>query len=452
MKKLPLILIGIFGLLPLTGNAQNETKTETPAKPQPAGEAKPGNPFVKKKEGSESQPKDKAGPESFVNVGAMVQYIDVKHTRWQEWLSQNSVPLDATALRNEMETWITAGDAKLAEISLVMGRSGARMKVESIRQQYYPTEFSNNESGQSFPGSFERRDLGMILECDPVLLSDGSVQMNLAPERGIYRGETPPKTEIGVEEGDIRWPLFGLQKTTLTFTLDANQWGLVGCENSLNGNPEERTLIFIRPVLQRIVETSTEHLDGSEGIVTYQWVETDNKNLNTWISGNGDLSSLIGGDLYAKAIGAGATKLDEKVLRFQTGQRVKNESIKELIFAGEFTSGSDGRPSVPQANETINTGVTVEVDPVFSASGRVLDLNMAPERVESFGTSVHHRILFEGTWTEDVTMPVIYRMSPTTQVALPMDTPVLVAVMSPPDDKGVIDSSKKVLLFVKVSR
>jgi hypothetical protein len=451
MKKLTLILSGLLLLLPLSAYTQKKTEAKKPATEAEAP-AKPGNPFVKKKEGTETPVKGGTEAESFVNVGVMVHYIDVKHTRWQQWLSQNSVPLDATALRNEMETWISTGDANLAEISLIMGRSGARMKVESVRQQYYPVEFTADESGHSFPGDFDRRDFGMILECDPVILADGSVEMNLSPERGIYRGEAPPKTEIGVEEGDIRWPLFGIQKATLSLTLDTNQWGLIACEDSLSGNTDEKTLIFLRPVLHRFEEPSADPLGDAQAILTYQWVETDNESLSSWLTGNGDISPLIAGDLYAKATQAGATLLDEKILRFRSGQRVKNESVQELIFAQEFSPGSDGKPSVPNGNETINTGVTVEVDPVFSAGGRVLDLNMAPERVKSFGTSVHHRILTEGRWIEDVTMPVIYRMAPTTQIALPMDTPVLVAVMSPPDEKGVIDSSKKVLLFVKVSR
>jgi hypothetical protein len=60
--------------------------------------------------------------------------------------------------------------------------------------------------------------------------------------------------------------------------------------------------------------------------------------------------------------------------------------------------------------------------------------------------------LVHGEWKPNVTMPRFYTMQPTTQLALPMNTPVLVAVMSPPDEKGWTDPSRKVLLFVKFSR
>ena len=48
-------------------------------------------------------------------------------------------------------------------------------------------------------------------------------------------------------------------------------------------------------------------------------------------------------------------------------------------------------------------------------------------------------------------MPVFYTMNPTTQISLPADTAVLVAVMSPPGDGGVTDPTRKVLFFAKFS-
>ena len=108
----------------------------------------PADPFVKEKKSVEViKPKDAVGPETHINVGVLIQFIDVKRERWTDWLSKNSVPLNATALRKEVEGWMGTGEAELAETSLVMGQSGGRMKVESVRGMFYATEFDELEGG-----------------------------------------------------------------------------------------------------------------------------------------------------------------------------------------------------------------------------------------------------------------------------------------------------------------
>ena len=164
-----------------------------------------------------------------------------------------------------------------------------------------------------------------------------------------------------------------------------------------------------------------------------------------------NLSDLIGGALHRLIIEKGSTISLQRVIRIKSGQRNKIESIREVIYPGLFTSGDDGY-ATPTAHETRNLGTTVEVDPVFNDKGTVLDLDLSPEQVSHFGESIHHRILIGGEWKPNVTMPVFYTMKTTTQVTLPLDTYVLVSVMSPPDAEGRTDASRKVLLFVKVSR
>lgn len=436
----PIAVLLLAGM-PLT--AQDATKEAKPG-------AAPADPFVKEKEKKVEAGGN--GPATYTNAGMVVQHIDVERGRWQQWLAANQPSLDATLLRKEVETWIAAGDAKLAESSLVMGKSGQRAKVESARFQIYPHEHLPDPSGQSFPDSIECRNVGTTTEVDLILTSDGSVEVNFAPERVTYAGETPPREEAGVREGDIRHPLFLTQKATTQVTLDPQQWGLVGSETSLEMPDSHQTLIFVRPVLHRFEESAANEEAPSEGIISFTWVEMSHEAFNVSLMKGSDPSAWVGGGLYQEAESSEAGTIERRILFFRTGQRCKNETISEQRYATEFVQSANGGFATPVAWETRNVGVTVEIDPVISPGGGVLDLNLAPEFSSFWGRDVLHRILHEGEWKPNVTMPVFYSMQPTTQLSLPLNVPVLVAAMSPPDENGRTDPSRKVLLFVKFSR
>lgn len=446
MKAISAIPLALLLFAGVSLNAQEAPKETTPA----AAPAAPADPFVKKKENIATE----AGsdPATYANVGGVFQYIDVSRDRWQKWLAANGAPIDAGALRREVETWITAGDAALAETSLVMGRPGQRSKVESVRFQRYPTDFDESTAGLPFPTGIEFRNVGTTTETDVVITSDTSVDFNVAPERVAYAGELPPRKENGVEDGDIHFPLFLAQKVTTMTSLDPQQWALIGCESSLAQPETHHTLIFVRPVLHRFEEAAAKEEAPTEGMLVLTWVETSHEAFNDSLIKGGDLSAWIGGGLREVVGKAGGRVVEEKVVRIRSGQRSKVESIREVRYAMEFSEPSEDGFATPVAFETRNVGTTVEVDPVMSPAGSVLDLNLTAEFSSFWGHDVLHRILVEGEWKPNVTMAAFYTMLPTTQLSLPVDVPVLVAAMSPPDEKGWTDPSRKVLLFVKFSR
>lgn len=444
MKKFIPILAAIFVF---QGIAES-----VPAQDQP----KPaeGEPFIKEKGDKKpaGEKKEKVGPTTETNVGTLVQYIEIKRERWQEWLKKNPAPLDAGALRKEAETWIAGGDAELAESLLIMGKSGQRAKIESHREIYYPTEFLSSESGLPFPSKFDLRNIGMVLEVDPVLSDAEQVDLNYAPERSDYLRENPPIVLPGVEAGDIRWPLYSAQRVAANASLKADQWALIGCEASLKSSESNQTLIFTRPVIHRFETLAEIPAAKPEGVLTLEWIEVGHGDLNRRLIESSDLSALIGGGLRQTVVENGGKIIDTRIVRFMSGQRVKNESVEEVIYPLEFYAGDDGQHSNPSKHQTRNIGVTVEVDPVVGRGGGVVDLNISPERVAHFGESIHHRVLVDSKWEPDVSMPVFYTMRVTTQITAPFGVPILIGLMSPPDEKGWIDASRKVLLFVKVSR
>jgi hypothetical protein len=447
MKILSLVL-SAFLFFTIHGTAQEKAKPDE----KPAAEAAPSDPFVKEK-GKKAEPgKPAEGPATMTNVGVVVQYIDVKRERWQKWLAENDAPLDATPLRKEVETWITAGDASLAETSLVMAKSGQRAKVESVRNVVFPGEFLEDPSGQPIPTALETRNSGTTTEVDPVLEADGSVEINFAPERVVYTGENSPREAPGVLDGDIRHPIFEVQKATLSTKVDPQSWSLVGCEQSIENADTHQTLIFTRSLLHHFEEDPTTAERETQGMLTWSWVEVTHDAINTSLLKISDPSSWVGGGLYEEVSKSGARILEARSHQFRNGLRSKHESIREFIYPTHWDKPKDGLLATPTAFETRNVGTTVEVDPVVSPNGNMLDLNMAPESTLFFGWDTLHRVLINGEWTPNVTMPAFYTMQPTTQLSLPINISVLVAVMSPPNEEGWADPSRKVLLFVKFSR
>lgn len=449
MKAISAIPLAVLLFTGVSLNAQEKPKEAKPA----AAPAAPADPFIKEKENVKKSGAGGEGPATHTNVGVVVQYIDVKRERWQKWLAENQPTLNATPLRKEVETWIAAGDANLAESSLVMGKSGQRAKVESVKFQYYPTNFVEAVGGQGFADAYDCRNVGTTTEIDPILATDGAVALNFAPERVHYSGENPPQTETGVDPGDIRFPVFESQKSYPSLASDPQAWGLVGCERSLEKGESHQTLVFLRPIIHRFMEPSGEAPAPKEGLLTFTWVEADHATFNHSLLNGFDSSTWVGGGLYEWMMKSGAAIKEQRVLRFKDGQRSKIESIKEIIFHQSFSLPNEaGSLSVPRDAETKNVGVTVEVDPVVSEPGGAVEANLAAEFSSYFGKDVLHRVLVDGEWKPNVTMPRFHTMQPTTQLSLPLDTSVLVAVMSPPDESGWTDPSRKVLLFVKFSR
>ena len=452
MKKLPCFTLAVLAVLSvgLPVHAQKDaasTKAEKPASPFVKKAATPGDTTVDPLAAADQ-------PASYSNLGVLIQYIDVKRGRWENWQQENAMPLDAGPLRTLVETWIAEGDATLAESSLVMGQSGQRSKVESRRTMIYPSEyFPSIGEGPIFPSAWETRNLGTTLEADPVLESDRSISYSSAPERIAYRGESPPRpAPTGTQPGDVRWPDFFNQTVTVQANQDADQWAILGSETPLDEKDSHLTLIFSRPVVHRFETGEAVPREHDSGLLKFEWVEVDHAVLNRWLMETKDISQLVGGNLRKLANDEGGKLVNSRILRFQAGARLKNESVHEIRRATDFRQGAEGTLSTPEAFETWNTGITVEVDPIYTSNGQALEVNLAPEWTTHFGETVHHRVLMNGEWVPDVTTPNFYTMKTTTQVKAPLNVPMLISVMSLPDDNGWIDASRKVLLFMTVSR
>ncbi len=174
-------------------------------------------------------------------------------------------------------------------------------------------------------------------------------------------------------------------------------------------------------------------------------------------------------------------------LRGRSGQRVKSESIREIIFPTEYdppeipnnvggiagpekkdkkkqavanqqtqklrnteqpmTPAIHMTSATPTAYETRNVGLTIEIDPVIGKGNKIVDLNLAPEITTRLADRRFTRPGFEHSarGTENVSMATFYKMQTTTQITAIPGNYNLFAIHTPHDDPA-----KRIIVLLKV--
>ena len=164
-----------------------------------------------------------------------------------------------------------------------------------------------------------------------------------------------------------------------------------------------------------------------------------------------------------------AKVLETQILVARSGQKATSESIHEFIYPTEFTpsaleehidkirdiqkaAGESGlcfNPSTPTAFETRNVGATLEVEPTLGQDNQTIDLRLVPEIICHTGNTVWH----EGKDTNGnafrMAMPDFYTLRLNTALTCINGQYTLAGVVSPKNDKGETDMTRKLLVFVK---
>ncbi len=159
----------------------------------------------------------------------------------------------------------------------------------------------------------------------------------------------------------------------------------------------------------------------------------------------------------AKAKEGKATLLESQTIVSRSGERATSESITEYIYPTEYDTfnpvadENKDAPKVPNAViptafETRNLGATLEVEPILGEDGKTIDITFKPEICYLVG---------ESNWGKgpnaEVTykLPTIYTLRINTSFTLSTGGFHFVSALTPKDDKGKADTSKKILVFVK---
>ncbi len=211
----------------------------------------------------------------------IVEFIEVEHLDFSDWLLDNRLSGDATELRKEVQEWLHDKRGTILETSMVTARSGQRAKTESGDEFIYPTEVSPpsmpstltlGEKAQlpdsgPYPSAFETRNLGVTLEVDPVLgADDTTIDLSLAPEIIKLNGHSDWFSEETPDAMKISMPIFHRMKISTQVTLLDGRYVLAG---SCRPMPDEKSkrddpmvLLFIRSDIGHLGKWSVEETEG----------------------------------------------------------------------------------------------------------------------------------------------------------------------------------------------
>jgi hypothetical protein len=166
----------------------------------------------------------------------------------------------------------------------------------------------------------------------------------------------------------------------------------------------------------------------------------------------------------AKLISKGeARMLESMCVTAFPGQSATSESIAEYIYPTEYNPGEFpteingegvaldsplGSPPNPTSFETKNTGSTLEVEAQIDQNGSLVELRFTPTLIYLEDMVNYGAEKISGA-AGPVLMPQFYVLSVKTGATLVGGQPTMVSVLSPQNDKGFTDSSRKVMVFVR---
>lgn len=163
--------------------------------------------------------------------------------------------------------------------------------------------------------------------------------------------------------------------------------------------------------------------------------------------------------------GEKAKIIETQMITARSGQKATAESIHEYIYPIEYDAPEqvvnnvpendkpqpttkEVGPPVPVAWETRNLGSTLEIEPTIGENNKVIDLRLLPTLVYHTGDRVWHEET-KGKDTYKILQPDFYKIQFDTSATLITGQPFLISAVSPKNEKGEADFTRKVLIFVR---
>lgn len=154
--------------------------------------------------------------------------------------------------------------ARFVDSAYILARSGQRSKVSAVEEVFFYLASAppDQETKNKFYPGFEQRDVGIILEVDPVLQADEeTVQVSVNLE---YHSAPPTRREESLKaSGDsVGTPIFHAKTIQSEVTIRDGQARLIGAWKP-TGDPrfekdDVRHLIFLKADLQPLIQIKKE--------------------------------------------------------------------------------------------------------------------------------------------------------------------------------------------------
>lgn len=160
-----------------------------------------------------------------------------------------------------------------------------------------------------------------------------------------------------------------------------------------------------------------------------------------------------------------AKMIETQMTTARSGQKATTESVHEMIYPIEYDAPEQVvdnvpendkpqpppqkvGPPIPVAWETRNLGSTLEIEPTIGENDKIIDLRLLPTLVYHSGDRVWHEETKDKD-THKIVQPDFYKIQFDTSATLITGQPFLISAVSPKDEKGNADFTRKVLIFVR---
>jgi len=207
-----------------------------------------------------------------IQVRVITEFFEVSQETATDILSEERKGANDNDLRQRMLDLVKkkSNGARIIDAVVISTRSGQRAKVETIEEKIYPTEYDPPEAAlvgdddkskgkkaavlaPPNPTAFEMRPVGVTLEVDPVVDSNGvTVELNIAPEI-VYEGEPSilAKWKTKEVEIDVSQPVFYSVKLSTAIAMVSGQSHLAAITSPRNEKTGKRdgtrkVLVFVR--------------------------------------------------------------------------------------------------------------------------------------------------------------------------------------------------------------
>lgn len=197
--------------------------------------------------------------------------------------------------------------------------------------------------------------------------------------------------------------------------------------------------------------------------VQVEYIEMAHEKLTALLEEKGDSDDAALRLKVRDAITAKEAKILETfVVTSRSGHKTTVESADEFIYPTEYEPmeivepptekappEATKTPFCPTAFETRNLGSSLEIEPTVGENSKIIDLRLEPNMTWHTGNLV---------WAEDkdtignvskIETPRFYSIKARTSVTCQTGKPLFIAVHSPKSDRGEVDTSRKVMVFVK---
>ncbi|MGI9243547.1 MAG: hypothetical protein ACR2RV_22290 [Verrucomicrobiales bacterium] len=439
--------------------------------------------------------------EEATEIGVFVEYIQLGRQAASELLG--GYDGDGSALREHLQGMVEREEAQLLDSAYVRTRAWGRSRNVSIGEHIYPTEYDPPEEptkvfGKIAPGAdlivpssptaFDLRFVGNVLEVGAnVYAGEDVVELKIASNLAEYTGDST----YGEGAAEAVQPIFDALSSYARVYIKSGQFVLLAAHTPrLDGEVErdrsKRVFVMARATILKRGSGSDKERTGvavenpfqedgkmvepvfvSQVGVLVEHIQLEAATATKLVREHAaDADASVFRERVEGLIKAGeAEQIDSAYILNVSGERAKTESVHELIYPTEYdppgipssipTDGQAGgfpiTPSPAQAFDVRNVGSSFQVEPSWREEQRLIDLNIAPQRV-SFVGFIHY-----GDGEALTQQPVFSVMKVQSNLRVPEGAYTLAAVQSPRDESadGAVavrsDPSKRVLTFLKAS-